>query len=219
VGRDYIADRRGWVYTIVSSHLTMKGLVVCLFIFICGLGKAQYIKTASKLDEWQLELKDKEEKSIMDYYLLLPNAVFDCELDRSFDKNQRLVLITVQDIKNGFIEFEGDQKFSLALFKDRVNEIDYIAISNNHSGRGSTCGGLNTILQFASSKGWKYRTDVLPPKEQISYLVKEFYKNTDEISYYYKLPQFGLVVTLNDGSTDKVICKMKWKADKFELIE
>lgn len=197
----------------------MKGPLICLLIFIYSLGKAQFISKTTKLEDWQISFKEKEVKSVMDYYLLLPNSIFECEIDRSFNEHQRLELISIKDIKNGFIAFKSTYQFSMALFRDRKNNLDYLAISSNDSGRGSTCGGLNAILRFTQDKGWIYSTDVLPAEELIYQQIKEFYKDSDEVSYYYKVPRYGLTMTINDDSTDEIICKLQWKTDKFEIIK
>ena len=197
----------------------MKEILIFLLIFVSSLGKAQFISKTTKLNDWQIPSKKKETKSVMDYYFLLPNSVFDCEVDRYFNEQQRLELINTKDVKNGFISFKSTYRFSMALFKDRTNNIDYLAISSNSSGRGSTCGGLNAILQFTQDKGWIYRNDVLPERELINQQVEAFYKDLDEVSYHYKVPRYGLTMTLNDDSTNEIICKLQWKTNKFEIIK
>ena len=197
----------------------MKGTLVWLLIFICSSGKAQFISEVTQLNDWQLPFEKKKVKTVIDYYLLFPNSIFDCEIERSFSEQQRLELITIKDIKNGFIAFKSDYQFSMALFRDRINNLDYIGISSNDSGRGSTCGGLNAILRFTSDKGWIRSNDVLPEKEAIDDRMKEYYEDSDEVAYHYQVPRYGLTMTLNDDSTDEVICKLRWKTNKFEMVE
>lgn len=194
-------------------------MLMYILLFVCPLGKAQFINPNSTLHDWQLEIKDKSQKSIVDYYLLLPDAFFDCELGMEFNKSQRLEAMIVKDVLNGYVEFKGAYRFSIALFKDRVNNLDYLAISSNDSGRGSSCGGINAVVQFTPSGKWDYRNEVLPPKEQINQQVKRYYKDPDDVSFHYHLPQHGLIITLNDDSSNEIICKMKWNVEKFELIE
>ena len=197
----------------------MKQILMLILLFVCTSGKAQFVSSNDTLRDWQLKIKNKPQKSVVDYYLLLPDAFFDCELGMEFNKSQRLEAIVIKDVVNGYVAFKGAYVFTIALFKDRVNDLDYVAISSNDSGRGNTCGGINAVMQFTPNGRWDYRHDVLPSKKQIDQKVRKYYKDPDDVSFHYNLPRHGLIISLNDDSSNEIICKMKWNINKFELIE
>lgn len=168
--------------------------------------------------EWQKELIEKENKSVRDYFLLLPLEMVNCEApigDESY-KN-REALLTKENIKAGYLESGNMQ---IALFKDRANEIDLIAIQSGKSGQGTNCGGINTILEFKDGC-WVYRHDLLPKNSVLEEIESAYLlKNNYEVALpYFNLPEVGTTIRVLDEENDDEIYKLKWNGTAFEAIQ
>ena len=127
----------------------------------------------------------------------------------------------VVDIKNGYIEFgQSYLSLTIALFKNKNQGKDFLAISSNTSGRGSTCGGYNMIIEFLSdSMAWRYRNDLLPSNEEMKPHLDNFYSDPDDMFPYFQLPRIGLVVDYMDEMSGKSVFQMKWTGERFEIVK
>jgi len=171
-------------------------------------------------DNWQVSLAKKQNKNVLDYYLLLPGVLFDCERGLKFDEDGRKSKIKLLDIRNGYIEFTGSySNLTIALFKDTLNRKDFIAVSSNASGRGTNCGGFNMIMEFLQDTiAWKYRNDLLPSKSQEKPYLEKYYSDLNDMSPYFQLPRYGLIVILREEGSEKPVYRMKWTGTRFEII-
>ncbi|WP_282037951.1 hypothetical protein [Saccharicrinis aurantiacus] len=169
--------------------------------------------------DWQVPIANKPNKDIQDYYLLLPSKLFDCERIKEINQEERNSRIILKDLKNGYVDYKGSFDFSIALFKDRLNERDLIAVSSNSSGRGTSCGGLNMIIEYnKDSAKWYYRNDLLPNRKEIKPYYDKFYKDPIDALSYPVVPRHGLIIEYRDESQDGIIYQVKWSGQKFELI-
>jgi len=104
---------------------------------------------------WQDTIAMKKNLNVLDYFLLLPSSILNCENSQQGFKTakERLALPTRIDIKNGYISFF--KAAQLTLFKNRKDNIDIIALQIGKCGAGSTCGGTNALMQFQrTSRKW-----------------------------------------------------------------
>lgn len=166
---------------------------------------------------WQDSIAELKQKNIHDYFLLLPSNFLDCEnIKEGYSSIQkRETLCNVIDIKNGYIQFL--KVAEMALFKNRSDSIDIIAVQIGKCGAGATCGAVNEIMQFLpKEKKWKFKKDLLPT----GYTYKELYEKyiDDDICPYFKLPQKGLVIKIVDENQEKDMFQMKWNGEKFFLL-
>ncbi|PTB93872.1 hypothetical protein C9994_12640 [Marivirga lumbricoides] len=167
---------------------------------------------------WQKEIVEKKTKSIKDYFLLLPMDIVNCEpLFSEESLESRKQFITKENIKNGYLEAEGMQ---LALFKDRNKNIDIIAVQRGKSGIGTTCGGVNTLLQFDEEKKcWIYRNDLLPEDKKLEEIQEDYIsRNNYEMALpYYILPEVGTTIKVFDEENESTIYNLKWDGSKFSV--
>jgi hypothetical protein len=165
---------------------------------------------------WQKELSQKKNKTILDYFLLLPSEYLDCENVKSGfpSVEERKKLCKLIDEKNGYIQFFNAAE--IALFKNRQDSIDFVALQIGKCGAGATCGGVNTILQFSSSKNYWIKRDDLLPKGFSFELLYEIYSEEDRCPYF-KLPQKGVVIEIRDENTEKVLKLLKWNGVRFSV--
>lgn len=204
--------------TLFMNRIRLKFVsIIILLSTLNGWSQDTQIHNTS-FAPWQIEISKKLNKNIYDYYLLLPDEFFDCETGKIFGEKDRKEQIRDIDIKNGYIEFNGN--FTMALFKDVKNKKDFIAITNNTSGRGTTCGGYNTIMEYLpDGKVWKYRNDLLPSEKEEEPYFNNFYQDSVEMNPCFKLPKVGLVVSLKDELLNRTIYNMKWNGSRFEIIK
>jgi hypothetical protein len=166
---------------------------------------------------WQDTIAMKKNLNVLDYFLLLPSSILNCENPQQDFKTakERLTLPTKIDIKNGYISFF--KAAELTLFKNRKNNIDIIALQIGKCGAGSTCGGTNSLMQFQrTSRKWALRNDLLPN----GCTHEELYeKHIDQnICPYFKLPATGLVISVKDESTDSTLEQFEWDGTKFTRL-
>jgi hypothetical protein len=197
-------------------------VIILCFVVLTTLGFAQKnsIRTDS-FDTWQEKLYQQPHKNVLDYYLLLPNDLFDCETDKKYNEEERKSKIKILDIKNGYIEFTGSYyNFTIALFKDTLNKKDFIAVSSNASGRGTTCGGYNFLFELLSDTlAWKYRKDLFPSKEEVRPYLEKYYSDLTDMFPYYELPRYGLNIKLREEGEEKPVYIIKWTGTRFKVIE
>jgi hypothetical protein len=186
-------------------------------LFVLVIGTQLYADMTNLLTPsfaWQKELSQKKNKTILDYYLLLPSEYLDCEnVTSGFPTvEERKKLCRLIDEKNGYIQFFNVAE--IALFKNRKDSIDFVVLQIGKCGAGATCGGVNTVLQYSSSKNcWIIRDDLLP--EGFSFdLLYDAYSEEDKCPYF-KLPQKGVVIEIRDENTEEVLKSLKWNGMRF----
>lgn len=163
---------------------------------------------------WQTEIAKKSSKSVMDYFLLLPSSILDCEnTSQGFPTMEaRKKLARTVDAKNGYLEFM--KKAQLAIFKDRANKTDIIAIQSGMSGAGASCGAVNSLFSFDSASGsWINRDDLLPP----GFKHQDLYNKLadQDILPYFELPRKGLEIKIKDENSDSTLSVVMWTGQKF----
>lgn len=198
-----------------SLYLTIFGAMAALSAQT-GETAAEPLLSASF--GWQSPIAAKPNKTVEDYFLLLPMSFLDCEnvSHRFPTMESRMQLIGKKDTRNGYLGFFKTAQ--IAVFKNRADKTDYIAVQIGKSGAGSTCGGINTLLQFDSArKMWKKREDLFPK----GYTFEELYEkySEDESFPYFDLPQKGLEVRIKEESKDSVLFTLKWNGTKFVVIK
>jgi hypothetical protein len=167
---------------------------------------------------WQSEIIRKPNKSILDYFYLLPATWLDCE---SIAKGlptlqERKNIISVLDTKNGYIKFFKSAE--IVMFKDRKNAIDFLAIQIGKCGEGSNCESINGLFRFDSiKKVWVEQNALLP----VGSTFKEMYRiNIDKgICPYWKLPQIGLKIEIKDEHTESIISVLEWNGKSFVRVK
>jgi hypothetical protein len=166
--------------------------------------------------DWQMAIASRPTKTVEDYFLLLPAEILDCEnTSKGFQTlKERKALIRKSDVRNGYLSFFKTAQ--IAIFKNREKSYDIIAIQIGKSGSGSTCGGINRLLQFNSNtKTWRQRDDLLPR----GFIFEDLYNRLSDkdILPYFLLPQKGLEIKIQDESKDSTISIIKWNGKEFLL--
>lgn len=187
------------------------------------------------LQDWQLKIAQKEKKTILDYFYLLPKRLLEGELYIENDNlNFRKKIIEENNkphnylnIKNGYLIASPSAYIIMALFKDRVNKKDIIGIV-----RG--CGGVPYIIcdyafieYNADTLNWKLNKEVFP--------WDEFYKKNEELESSktwgdFKeilpeivLPEYGTKITVLDSDSSKTensyhkLFEIIWDKQNFKI--
>jgi hypothetical protein len=154
---------------------------------------------------------------VEDYFLLLPSSFLDCEnLSHGYPtKEERRKLIKTSDARNGYLEFNRNSQ--IAVFKDRNDKRDYIAVQIGRSGSGNTCGAINSLFQFdVKTSSWIKRDDLFPK----GYSHSELYNSLSDrdIFPYFLLPRRGTIIKVKNEENDSLLAELKWDGKKFTAI-
>ncbi len=166
--------------------------------------------------KWQSQIAAKTVKTVEDYYLLLPSSIMDCEnIAKGLPTiEERKKEIRISDVKNGYLAFFNASQ--VAVFKNRAEKLDVIAIQSGQSGAGNTCGAVNSVFTFdIAKKTWIKRDDLLPK----GYTHVELYQKLSDrdILPYFDLPQKGTEIKIKDENNDSTISILKWNGQCFLL--
>ncbi|MBX7147450.1 hypothetical protein K1X76_00065 [bacterium] len=155
----------------------------------------------------------KEPQNILDYYLLLPEKYFACELPPEASSSQRMAAIQHQNIKNGYIKTISEGfPMEIALFKMKKTQQNMIAVTVS-CGAGCMCNKQDFLI-YTSNK-WE-ETKPLPNNLQILH-EKLAQQKGREIFPYYKLPETGTTIEVHDSEKPELLYKLLWQDDKFVI--
>lgn len=204
------------------THSMRKILSICMYYCVAGNVLAQYPNThedAPIQREWQHAVAIKEGKSILDYYLFLPDYIFECEIPFEHSETKRLDAISYKSVKNGYIRAQTDEgEFTVVMFKDRQKSRDIIAVTK--CGAGCQCFE-NTYLEFdPERKQWVDASDVMPAAEEFESLQKNLEETSgEEVWPLFILPEHGTTIQVVDDLSEdhKELYKLVWSNGKFSI--
>lgn len=185
--------KRQFVYSVFPA--------VMAFLFICMAGVTL---SAESLPG---------RKTIVDYYLLLPDEYFQCEAVSILRNRDKLALIKKQDLKAGYLLAAlKDSGFPLeaALYTDDNMGIKLLVV-NVRCPQGCMCRKLDF---FFLSDGTLVKDDgdyIFPKIEDI-----EKAAGTAE-NYEFVLPGNGKSINVIDVKTGKLLYKIRWSGGTFNL--
>jgi len=153
------------------------------------------------------------EKSIVDYYLQLPDKYFQCETENILSRKDKLSLIKKKNIKSGFIlasTIDGGFPLEAALFTDDYMGIK-ILVLNLRCPSGCTCRRIDFFFVSDGSL-MKSDNEFLFPKT--ADIEKVAGKAGD---YEFVLPGDGKTINVTDKLTGKVLLKIEWSGGTFNI--
>jgi hypothetical protein len=209
------------MFTIKTSSLSrfiLKTTTIILFSFF-ALQSQSYQDMNTKISyPWQLDIAKKKNKTVLDYFYLLPSDFLDCERTEnglpslSIRKKQ----VTFIDEKNGYLEFFKSSQ--MALFKSRKDSLDIVVLQTGKSGAGCSCGSINDAFQFIPEKNiWIPRKDLFPS----GYKHDELYNKYVDLNIlpFFKLPKKGFTIEIADEAKhDSVIGSLRWNGERFAVF-
>lgn len=155
-------------------------------------------------------------RNVLDYYLLLPDRLFSCELPPKSAKNERLASLKKKNIQSGYLEatVEGTP-MQIALFKDKKNKRDVIGVVIN-CGAGCMCNDTS-FLEYTPDKKWKDANVI--PDQYIKIHQEMTKKEKRDVFLYFDLPEKGTTIPIKDLVTGKTVLWFKWQDGKFVLVK
>ncbi len=203
----------------------MKNILTTLFLLTFLFAQGQ----TSELEyDWQKKIADKPNKSILDYYLLLPSKLVSGESGLKDSYEFRINSTQTKgkskvNIKNGYLAAGPDAFIHLALFKNMNDGEDIIAYVKD-------CGEMPVqscdygFLTFDNkSKRWKNANYIFPFEKMKAKCLKiEKVKNwydEPEVIPYLILPEFGTTIKIMDAYSDDehLLFIAKWNGKRFEI--
>jgi len=179
-----------------------------------------------KIQDWQKAIAKTENKTILDYYLLLPKSLLEAESEIINDSKEFRLEKANSDnpnhgrvnIKSGYLIASPDIWLKMAVFKDRINRKDIIAIEFG-------CGPPPNMycdygfIEFDSEKLiWSINKNVFPwDKFEKIYLEQSKDDNIEPFIPNLIIPEFGTDIKMVDAwNTEKTVYTFKWNGQKFE---
>jgi len=153
------------------------------------------------------------EKSIVDYYIQLPDQYFQCETENILRKKDKLSLIKKKNIKSGYIlasTIDGGYALEAALFTDDYMGIKLMVL-NLRCPAGCKCRRLDFFF-VSDGRPMKSNNEFLFPKKED--IEKAAGRNK---GYEFVLPGDGKNINVTDEFTGKVLLTIEWSGGTFNI--
>jgi len=157
--------------------------------------------------------KSSGEKTILDYYLQLPDKYFQCETENILRKKDKLSQIKKKDLKKGYIQattIDGNIPVEAALFTDDYMGIKVLAV-NVRCSSGCMCRKLDL---FFVSDGTLMKSDDghLFPE------IKDIEKAAGITEgYEFILSDDGKNIRVANEESGKVLLMIEWSGGTFNI--
>lgn len=152
--------------------------------------------------------------TILDYYLALPDAYYQCEMEPKITAQYKMKQIVRKNIKNGYLLAKSEgYPMEVALFVDAAGEERVIAV-NITCGEGCMCNRF-ALLRYLGPGNWKNVTaDLMPPDGEIEAAIK---KKHGDRNWSLILPEFGTTVRVVDAATSAPLIDLQWVNGVFRI--
>ena len=150
-------------------------------------------------------------KTVIDYYLQLPDSYYQCESENILQKKDKLSMIISQDLKKGYIKattLDGGIPIEAALYTDETMGISVLAV-NVKCPSGCMCRKLDF---FFASEGrlLKIDGDFIFPK------IEEIEKAAGKTGgYNFTLSEYENLIYVVEEQSGKVLLKIRWRGGTF----
>ena len=168
-------------------------------------------------------LFQQEERNVLDYFVALPEYLFQCDLADWTDTTTRKNRIRYQNLSAGYIraEYDDEQDLVVVLFKDRMNHNDIIAVAPKQKNCFAElpCGPSRRFFILNKDGGWVDYSESLQAvlgKED-----GEVWKLWNKF-YQIELPEKGTDILLYRCATNggfEIAARLSWQGDHFEAEE
>ncbi len=153
------------------------------------------------------------EKTVLDYYLQLPDEYFQCETENILKQKDKLSRIKKKDLKKGYIHattMDGNIPIETVLFTDEYMGISVFAV-NVRCSAGCMCRRLDF---FFVNDGRIMKNDgdgLFPSSEEI--------EKAAGVSdgYEFVLPEDGKGINIADEESGKILLRIKWSGGTFNI--
>ena len=185
---------------------------------------------------WQKKIAEKPQKTILDYYMLIPTGWLEGEDGFGTNEGQkdtyeyRMESVKKSpwgclDQKNGFLKAAPDANICMALFKDKIHNRDVIAFVEGCGEMPVQSCNYLFITFDEAKKEWRNVNDLFPYEEmgkRCKFLEK--HKTWDDdttVEPYLKLPEFGTTIKIMDTFSDDehLLFVAKWNGERFVLSD
>lgn len=157
--------------------------------------------------------KVKGEKTILDYYLMVPDSYFQCETDVPLSSKNKLALIKKKNLKKGYIQAktsDGGLPMELALFTDDYMGIKVLAV-NVRCQSGCMCRRLDFFFISDGKLLKKEEGFIFPKIEEI-----EKAAGVNE-GYEFILSEDGSGIKVTGEENGKTLLMIGWSGGTFYI--
>jgi hypothetical protein len=148
--------------------------------------------------------------NILDYYLALPDTYFNCELTMERLPDQRMPGILYKNVSDGYLLFKTEEldTVQLALFNEKSTGKKYLAYVYECGG-GCQCN-RRAFLSYDNGEWNDVSEKAFPDLSALT---------SDDTNIAFRLPEKGTTIVLyNYDDPGKVVGKLEWKGNMFELV-
>lgn len=153
------------------------------------------------------------EKTVVDYYLQLPDEYFQCEIVKIFRQKDKLSQIKRKDIKKGYIlasTSDGGIPVEIALFTDDYMGITVLAV-NVRCSSGCMCRKLDFFF-VSDGKLMKSEGEGLFPK------IEDIEKAAGVTGgYEFIIPEGSKNIKVASEESGKVLLTIDWSGGTFNI--
>ena len=153
------------------------------------------------------------QKTVIDYYLQLPDRYFQCETENMLKQKDKLSLIKNKNLKKGYIQastLDGGIPIEIFLFTDDYMGIKVLAV-NLRCGSGCMCRKLDFFF-ISEGKLMKNEGGFLFPK------IEDIEKAAGvSDGYEFILPDDGSGIKVSDEQSGKILLNIEWSGGTFNL--
>jgi hypothetical protein len=151
-------------------------------------------------------------KTILDYFMLIPDEYFQCEISGEITPQKKKESIKRVNIKNGYIAAESE-KFPMeaALFTDDYLGISVVAVNVN-CGEGCMCNKFALLIPDSKGKLIESSNFIFPDASEIEKKLKE---KSD--SYGFILTETGIDINVVDNLSKKTLLLIRWRGGMFVI--
>jgi hypothetical protein len=153
------------------------------------------------------------EKTVLDYYIQLPDKYFQCETENILRKKDKLALIKKKDLKKGYIQaltIDGSIPVEAALFTDDYMGIAVLAV-NMRCSSGCMCRKLDFFF-VSDGKLMKSDDGHLFPEIEV---IEKAAGITE--GYEFILSDDGKNIKVANEENGKVLLIIEWSGGTFNI--
>jgi hypothetical protein len=211
-------------FLVLMSHVS--------FLYAQWSGGDRYIESVlsvQSLNSWQTQIGLKDSKDIIDYFLLLPTHLLEGEIEIENDTKDFRLASTSEgsgriNVSAGYLEAKPGANIMMALFKNRIDKRDVIAIAIGCGVPPIQLCDYGFLVFDSQAKKWTF-SDVFPwgdfdrrceevkaERSNLNGSVQPFIPNI-------VLPEVGTTINVVDAwdSKKEAVFTVVWEGTRFKV--
>jgi len=152
-------------------------------------------------------------KTILDYYLMIPDSYFQCETEDLLRQKDKLELIRKKNLAKGYIRAstkDGNIPVEAALFKDDYLGIKVVAV-NVTCPSGCMCRKLDFFFVSNGNLMKNEESSIFPKTEDIEKAAGV------TAGYLFFISEDGKGINVTEAGSGRLLLKIEWSGGTFNI--